>query len=101
MRTLESVAAVRSMSNRVFDGPKLSLGELAANANAIGLPLSILDLAEVNRGETPGQALAFSVTLAQAAERCGYDAVVAFARPGVLPLPAPHGTWRAPVPSVA
>ena len=39
------------------------------------LPLSILDLAEVNRGETAGQALAFSVTLAQAAERCGYHRV--------------------------
>ena len=38
----------------------------------MALPLSILDLAEVNRGETPGEALAFSVTVAQRAERCGY-----------------------------
>ena len=32
-------------------------------------------MAEVNRGESPGQALAFSVTLAQSAERCGYHRV--------------------------
>ena len=38
-------------------------------------PLSILDLAEVNRGETTGEALAFSVTLAQHAEHWGYRRV--------------------------
>ena len=41
----------------------------------MAIPLSILDLAEVNRGETPGEALSFSVTLAQSAERCGYHRV--------------------------
>ena len=41
----------------------------------VNIPLSILDLAEVNRGETPREALAFSVTLAQAAERLGYARV--------------------------
>ena len=41
----------------------------------VTVPLSILDLAEVNRGETPGQALAFSVRLAQHAERWGYRRV--------------------------
>lgn len=41
----------------------------------MALVLSILDLAEVNRGETPGEALAFSVTLAQSAERRGYHRV--------------------------
>ena len=39
------------------------------------LPLSILDLAEVSHGETPRDALAFSVTLAQSAEHCGYHRV--------------------------
>jgi luciferase family oxidoreductase group 1 len=39
------------------------------------IPLSILDLAEVNRGETPREALAFSVRLAQSAERWGYHRV--------------------------
>ena len=38
-------------------------------------PLSILDLAEVNRDETPGEALRFSVELAQHAERWGYRRV--------------------------
>ena len=37
--------------------------------------LSILDLAEVNRDETPREALAFSVRLAQQAEQCGYHRV--------------------------
>jgi 3-oxoacyl-[acyl-carrier-protein] synthase II len=31
----------------------------------------------------------------------GYDAVVAFARPGVLPMPAAHGTWRGAAPGLA
>ena len=39
------------------------------------LPLSILDLAEVNRDETPAEALRFSVTLAQHAEQWGYRRV--------------------------
>ena len=39
------------------------------------IPLSILDLAEVSRGETPAEALAFSTTLAQHAERWGYHRV--------------------------
>jgi luciferase family oxidoreductase group 1 len=39
------------------------------------IPLSILDLAEVNRDETPGDALAFSVRLAQGAEAWGYHRV--------------------------
>ena len=39
------------------------------------IPLSILDLAEVNKGETAAEALAFSVTLAQHAERWGYHRV--------------------------
>jgi luciferase family oxidoreductase group 1 len=38
----------------------------------VTIPLSILDLAEVNRDETPGEALAFSVQLAQRAEAWGY-----------------------------
>lgn len=37
--------------------------------------LSILDLAEVHRDETPGDALRFSVTLAQRAEQWGYHRV--------------------------
>jgi luciferase family oxidoreductase group 1 len=41
----------------------------------VTLPLSILDLAEVNRDETPAQALRFSVTLAQRAEQWGYRRV--------------------------
>lgn len=41
----------------------------------MALPLSILDLAEVNRGETPAEALAFSTKLAQHAERWGYHRV--------------------------
>ena len=39
------------------------------------IPLSILDLAEVNRDETPAQALRFSVKLAQHAEQWGYRRV--------------------------
>ena len=39
------------------------------------IPLSILDLAEVNKGETAAEAFAFSVTLAQHAERWGYQRV--------------------------
>ena len=41
----------------------------------MSLPLSILDLAEVNRDETPGEALRFSVRLAQHAEQWGYHRV--------------------------
>jgi luciferase family oxidoreductase group 1 len=41
----------------------------------VTIPLSILDLAEVNRDETPGEALAFSVRLAQHAEAWGYHRV--------------------------
>jgi luciferase family oxidoreductase group 1 len=40
-----------------------------------GLPLSILDLAEVGDGETPGDALHASVELARHAERLGYRRV--------------------------
>ena len=39
------------------------------------VPLSILDLAEVNRGESTSDALKFSVTLAQSAEQWGYHRV--------------------------
>jgi luciferase family oxidoreductase group 1 len=39
------------------------------------LPLSILDLAEIHRGQTVGDALRSSVVLAQQAERLGYDRV--------------------------
>ncbi|MPZ74634.1 MAG: MsnO8 family LLM class oxidoreductase [Nitriliruptorales bacterium] len=39
------------------------------------VPLSILDLAEVNRGETAADALRFSTTLAQHAEQWGYRRV--------------------------
>ncbi len=38
-------------------------------------PLSILDLAPVAKGQTPGQAIAASVALAQTAERTGYRRV--------------------------
>jgi luciferase family oxidoreductase group 1 len=38
-------------------------------------PLSILDLALIGRDQTPGDALAGSVALARAAERCGYRRV--------------------------
>jgi luciferase family oxidoreductase group 1 len=41
----------------------------------VTLSLSILDLAEVNRDETVGEALQFSVRLAQHAERWGYHRV--------------------------
>jgi luciferase family oxidoreductase group 1 len=37
--------------------------------------LSILDLAPINRGETPSESFAASVRLAQAAERLGYERV--------------------------
>ena len=39
------------------------------------IPLSILDLAEVNGSETPAEALSFSVRLAQHAEQWGYRRV--------------------------
>ena len=39
------------------------------------VPLSVLDLAPIAPGETPGQALGHSVALAQAAEQAGYTRV--------------------------
>jgi luciferase family oxidoreductase group 1 len=42
---------------------------------ALTIPLSILDLAEVNRGQSVAEAFGFSVTLAQQAERWGYQRV--------------------------
>jgi len=58
------------------------------------LPLSVLDLASVGRGETVASALAGSVDLARTAERCGYrrvwyaehhnNGLIASAAPAVL-----------------
>ena len=41
----------------------------------VSVPLSILDLAAIGRGESVSESLAGSVELAQAAERCGYSRV--------------------------
>lgn len=45
------------------------------NPNRIRIPLSILDLAAVGRGETIADSFAGSVELARTAERCGYRRV--------------------------
>ncbi|HEY5272915.1 MAG TPA: LLM class flavin-dependent oxidoreductase [Acidimicrobiales bacterium] len=42
---------------------------------SFSVPLSILDLAPIARGQTPGESIAASVQLAQVAERLGYSRV--------------------------
>jgi luciferase family oxidoreductase group 1 len=41
----------------------------------MSIPLSVLDLAPISRGQTPGESIAASVALAQQAERSGYRRV--------------------------
>src|ERR671927_774199 len=41
----------------------------------MSIPLSVLDLAPIAKGQTPGESIAASVALAQRAERCGYRRV--------------------------
>src|SRR4028118_2279931 len=41
----------------------------------MSIPLSVLDLAPISKGQTPGESIAASVALAQQAERSGYRRV--------------------------
>ena len=55
------------------------------------IPVSILDLAPIARGETAGSSIAASVALAQRAEEHGYRRGWVAPPPHTAPIPSPAG----------
>src|SRR6476661_129618 len=56
-------------------GACVATGNRPKGTNSMRIPLSILDLAPISRGETAGSSIAASVALAQRAEEAGYARV--------------------------